>query len=80
MHEGVFGINFSSLITIHMVITKGFCWTILFVDAHKLVGSFSSFQKFYGNMKRVAMPLMSISMDIPFAQWGLDVIGPINPR
>jgi hypothetical protein len=31
-------------------------------------------------MKRAAMPLQSISVEEPFAQWGLDVIGPINPK
>jgi hypothetical protein len=31
-------------------------------------------------MKRVAMPLQSAMVEKPFAQWGLDVIGPINPK
>lgn len=30
-------------------------------------------------MKREAMPLQSIIVDVPFMQWRLDVIGPINP-
>ena len=31
-------------------------------------------------MKRAAMPLHPIVFDTPFMQWGLDVIGPINPK
>jgi hypothetical protein len=31
-------------------------------------------------MKIYVMPLKTISVDIPFTQWGLDVIGPINPK
>jgi hypothetical protein len=31
-------------------------------------------------MKRFAMPLQPISVEQPFAQWGLDVIGLINPK
>jgi hypothetical protein len=33
-----------------------------------------------GKMKRVVMPLKTIAVDSPFTQWGLDVIGPINPK
>ena len=31
-------------------------------------------------MKREEMPLQPIIVDAPFIQWGLDVIGPINPK
>jgi hypothetical protein len=31
-------------------------------------------------MKRSAMPLPPISVEQPFSQWGLDVVGPINPK
>jgi hypothetical protein len=31
-------------------------------------------------MKKYAMPLQPISVEKPFSQWGLDVIGPINPK
>jgi hypothetical protein len=31
-------------------------------------------------MKRSAMPLQPILVEEPFSQWGLDVIGPINPK
>jgi hypothetical protein len=37
-------------------------------------------QKKSGKMKRVAMSLQSITIEKPFTQWGLDVIGPINPK
>jgi hypothetical protein len=31
-------------------------------------------------MKKSAMPLQPISIEKPFSQWGLDVVGPINPN
>jgi hypothetical protein len=37
-------------------------------------------QQFSGKMKRSAMPLQPISVEQPFTQWGLDFIGPINPK
>ena len=36
--------------------------------------------KKFGRMKIVAMPLQPILVNMPFMQWGLDVIGPINPK
>ena len=31
-------------------------------------------------MKRYVIPLQLIIVEQPFSQWGLDVIGPINPK
>jgi hypothetical protein len=31
-------------------------------------------------MKKSAMSLQPISVEQPFYQWGLDVVGPINPK
>jgi hypothetical protein len=31
-------------------------------------------------MKKAIMPLQPITIEEPFTQWGLDVIGPINPK
>jgi hypothetical protein len=35
---------------------------------------------FRRKMKRSAMPLQPIIVEQPFSQWGLDVVGPINPK
>jgi hypothetical protein len=45
-----------------------------------MVRKFLSYQKFSGKMKRSAIPLQPILVKQPFAQWELDVIGPINPE
>ena len=37
-------------------------------------------QKLLELIKREAIPLNLILVDAPFMQWGLDVIGPINPK
>ena len=31
-------------------------------------------------MKKCAMPLQPIYVEQPFSQWGLNVVGPINPN
>ena len=33
-----------------------------------------------GKMKKASMTLQPIIVEEPFTQWGLDVIGPINPK
>lgn len=40
----------------------------------------STCQKFSRPLKRVDMPLKHILVDAQFMQWGLDVIGQINPK
>jgi hypothetical protein len=36
-------------------------------------------QKASGRIQKLAFPLQHVSIDSPFQQWGLDIIGPINP-
>jgi hypothetical protein len=52
----------------------------MFKDAYELIRKCIPCQTFSGKMKRVAMPLQSTMVEKPFSQWGLDVIGPINPK
>jgi hypothetical protein len=52
----------------------------MFKDAYTMIQKCLPCQKISGKMKRETMPLQSITVEEPFAQWGLDVIGPINPK
>jgi hypothetical protein len=40
----------------------------------------ASHVKFFRKMKKETMPLQPITIEEPFTQWGLYVIGPINPK
>jgi hypothetical protein len=53
-------------------------WPTIFKDSYSMIRKCISCQKFSGRMKRETMPLQPISIEEPFTQWGLDVIGPIN--
>jgi hypothetical protein len=79
-HEGVCGGHFSLVLTSHRIIRVGYYWPTMFKDAYSMIQKCLSCQKNSGKMKRETMPLQSISVEEPFAQWGLDVIGPINPK
>jgi hypothetical protein len=52
----------------------------MFKDDYELIRKCTPCQKNSGKMKRATMPLQSTMVDKPFAQWGLNVIGPINPK
>jgi hypothetical protein len=79
-HEGICGGHFAPTTTAHKIIRVGYYWPTIFKDSYVEIRKCVSCQKFSGKMKRVAMPLQPISVEDPFAQWGLDVVGPINPK
>jgi hypothetical protein len=52
---------------------------MLFRDSHALCRKCVICQKASGRLQKPAFPLRPVSVDSPFQQWGLDIIGPINP-
>jgi hypothetical protein len=79
-HGGICGGHFAPTATTHKIIRVGFYWPSVFKDSYATVRKCISCQQFSGKMKRSAMPLQPIYVEQPFTQWGLDVIGPINPK
>jgi hypothetical protein len=64
--------------TAHKVLRDGYYWPTLFRDAHDMDHKCAICQKVVGKVKKPAFPLQPVTVDQPFQQWGLDVIGPIN--
>jgi hypothetical protein len=79
-HGGICGGHFAPTATTHKIIRDGFYWPSIFKDSYATVRKCISCQQFSGKMKKYAMPLQPIYVEQPFSQWGLDVIGPINPK
>jgi hypothetical protein len=79
-HEGICGGHFAPTATAHKIIRVGFYWPSVFKDSYATIRKCVSCQQFSGKMKKYAMPLQPISVEQPFSQWGLDVVGPINPK
>jgi hypothetical protein len=52
----------------------------MFKYAYSMSRKCLSCKQFYRNIKRETMPLNPISIEEPFAQWGLNFLGPINPK
>jgi transposase InsO family protein len=79
LHAGEAGGHFGGDTTAHKVLRAGYYWPMLFRDAHALCRKCTICQKASGRLQKPAFPLQPVSVDSPFQQWGLDIIGPINP-
>jgi hypothetical protein len=79
LHSGDVGGHFGGDTTAHKVLRAGYYWPTLFKDAHTLSRKCIICQKAAGRVKKAAFPLQPVTVDAPFQQWGLDIIGPINP-
>ena len=65
--------------TTHKLLRAGFYWPTLFSDVYKEVATCHQCQIFEGKRNLKPLPLVPISVEAPFQQWGLDFIGEINP-
>lgn len=65
--------------TIIKIICVGYFWPSMFKDVHTLVRECKECQYYTGRCKKVALPLRPMMVEEPFAQWGRDFIGMINP-
>jgi hypothetical protein len=79
-HEGICGGRFTPTTTAHKIMRVGFYWSSIFKDSYAAIRRCFSCQQFSGKMKKVVMHLHLIVVEQPFSQWGLDVIGPMNPK
>ena len=64
--------------TAYKILRVGLYWPTLFSDVYKEVSTCYEFQIFEGKRKMMPLPLIPISVETPFQQWGLDFIGEIN--
>jgi hypothetical protein len=78
--ESICGGNFAPTAMTHKIIRARFCWPSVFKDSYETIIKCVSCQQFSGKMKKYAMLLQPIYVEQPFAQWGLDVVGPISPN
>jgi len=63
----------------HKVLRVGYYWPTLFKDSHALCHKCIVCQKAAGQAKKETFPLQHVTIDSPFQQWDLYIIGTINP-
>eukprot|EP00253_Pinus_taeda_P035144 PITA_35144 len=79
LHDGPAGGHFGADTTAHKIIHAGYYWPTLFRDTHEYVRKCLNCQTAGGRQQKSAFPLQPVNIEQPFDQWGLDIIGEINP-
>ena len=77
IHGGVCGNHAGPISLVNKVVRTGYFWPIMQVDAAEIVKRCDKCQR-YGNVQRLlAERLTTITSPWPFAQWGIDIVGPL---
>ncbi|CAA0817430.1 RNase H family protein, partial [Striga hermonthica] len=79
-HEGVCGSHPGAQALSYKVLRQGYYWPTLKTDAAAWVRKCPKCQIFGPNIHRSPEELKSIYSTWPFAQWGIDLIGPLPTR
>ena len=74
------GGHFSGDTIAHKILRFGYYWPTLFKDAHVHVRKCDVCQRYVGRQAKAAGPLKPVMITEPFEQWGIDIIGEINPN
>lgn len=77
--EGGIGYALGSML-VHQILRAGFYWPTIFRDAHDYAKRCHICQTAAGKEKNSNLPLQPVLELKPFAKWGLDFIGVINPN
>jgi hypothetical protein len=77
IHEGTCGHHASSRALVAKAFRAGFYWPTAAADARDLVMKCDPYQRFAPKPHVPATDLMTIPLACPFAQWGLDQVGPL---
>nr|XP_009419888.1 PREDICTED: uncharacterized protein LOC103999771 [Musa acuminata subsp. malaccensis] len=78
-HEGVCGEHVGGRTLAHKILRQGYYWPNMCRDAKAYVRRCRSCQQHARAPRQPAVPLSPIDCAWPFAQWGLDLLGPFPP-
>ena len=78
--DGPIGVHFGGETTTHKVLRVGYYWSTLFKYADSYARKCQVYQMSVSREKRSAFLLGSVTIENPFEQWGLDLVGEINPN
>src|SRR3954465_9205614 len=75
IHEGMCGNHVGPRFLVHKAIRQGFYWPTMLEDAKDLVRKCPKCQIFSSFTHEAVADLVPIINPIPFAQWGIDLLG-----
>ena len=76
LHEGICGNHQEERTLAHRAHTQGYYWPTMKSDAADYVKKCDPCQRMSPILKSIVQDLVSISSPWPFAQWGIDIVGP----
>ena len=76
LHDGPTCGHFNGETTTHKVLRVGYYCSTMFKDAHAHAQKCEICQVNAGKERRPTFPLQPVTIENPFEQWGLDVVGP----
>ena len=76
LHEGIYGSHIGERSLSHRAITQGYWWPGMQKEAQEYVRKCDQCQRFAPNIHQPEGVLNPLSNPWPFAQWGLDIVGP----
>ncbi|XP_050242293.1 uncharacterized protein LOC126691281 [Quercus robur] len=76
VHEGVCGNHSGSRSLVHKLIRAGYYWPTMQKDAEAYVRTCDKCQRFSNIIRQPTEELTPMTAPWPFAQWGLDIMGP----
>ena len=80
LYDGPTGGHFSGDTTTHKILRVVYYWPTLFKDADAHVRKCDTCQRSSGRQAKAVGPLKPVIISEPFKQWGIDIIGEINPN
>jgi hypothetical protein len=80
LHDGPTRGHFGGDTIAHKILRASYYWPTLFKYSHAYARKCQECQRATGKEKKPVFPLQPIIIECPFQQWGLDVIGEINPN
>ena len=76
VHEGICGNHSRSRLLVHKLIRAEYYWPTTQKDTQAYVKTYDKCQRFSNAVRQPSEELTLITTPWPFAQWGLDIIGP----
>ena len=79
LHFGPVDGHFGGETTAHKILRDGYYWPTLFRDSYAFVRKCQECHPAACRVKKSSFPLQLVSVERPFQEWGIDIVGPINP-
>ena len=76
LHEGICGSHTGGRLLAHKALTQGYWWPNMQREAQEYTKKCDQCQRFALNIHQPGGVLNPLSSPWPFAQWGLDIVGP----